>query len=280
MPKFKRNHYIPKVLLKNWIVNNEGRLGVHVFETAKYKSHFSTSNGRKPFSFAISNDLYIPKVNDIRYVGLEKYFSNLEDTFGRATKILLSNDNVPLFTSSNEISIFLRALLAFRHRTKHVIESNQIFLENNLNERNLILRGRAVDQKILLIENIVNAINHEAAEYNHIEFVISKPDSGCYILGDMPILTKVVDNFSFIPIAKRSLLAFRPSEVGSTYKRINGGIDLVNSINEAIAASAKKWIIAESTEQLAMYKDLVNTNPNTGSIFVHSQRPIIPFTIE
>lgn len=280
MPEFKLNHYIPRVLLKNWVVSQEGRLGVHTYDALEARSYFSTASGRKAFSFAISPDIYVPKIRDKRYVVIEKWFSNLEDTFGKAVRILLSDENIPLFKKTEDIVNLLYALLSLRHRTLHVLESNNRFLKHNKKESNLLSMGSKKDQRILVLENIVNAIKHEAAEYYNVEFVVAKSNCDSYILCDMPVLNKVVDGFSFLPISSRVLLAFRPSVTESTYKRINGGNDLVAAINESLAGCARRWIIANNLEQIELFKTHVNTNPDSGSIFIKAKHLIMPFSIE
>jgi hypothetical protein len=47
----KYNHYIPKCLLKRWVTKNNGHYGVNVLDLKTKTISFSTSTGKKAYSF-------------------------------------------------------------------------------------------------------------------------------------------------------------------------------------------------------------------------------------
>jgi hypothetical protein len=80
MPQLRNNHIIPKCLIKEWSIEGEIYRGVHVYEFAKDKIHFSSQQGTGGYSFAIEPNIYIAQKNESRIVVVEKWLSGVENT--------------------------------------------------------------------------------------------------------------------------------------------------------------------------------------------------------
>lgn len=268
MPEKKANHYFPKVLLRNWITLDEnGRRGVHVFDIRKNKEYFSTAEGRKAFSFAISDNIYVPKINQRRYLKLEDWFGTLETSISKMLKILSSEQNVPLFKNPQDLYNLKLALLSFKHRSKYVIESNTKFVQENPDYIEMVWGRTDRDIKILMLENVVNATIHDALEYDEIEIVVGRSKNKSLICSDLPFLEKVVDNFSFIPLSNKKFIGFRPTDKDSTYNRVDFDIGMIDALNNPIATNARHWIIADSRELIDEYKQDAISSIEKSSVY-------------
>jgi hypothetical protein len=84
--ELKKNHFIPKSVLKYWVDPKTPHRGVHVYDIVKKRIYVSTGTGSTPFSFAIGRDLYVHAATGTRAVGLEKWFSGLESSLGSLSR--------------------------------------------------------------------------------------------------------------------------------------------------------------------------------------------------
>jgi len=261
MPEKKNNHYIPRLILKNWITtNSDKRKGVHVLDTVKNKRYFSSSEGKRGFSFAIGNDLYVPKIEGKRRVELEDWFGGLEATLAKTIVKLRSDKKESLFNSEQEMTKFVLALFSFRHRTKYVIDKHRKYLDENPDKLKLI-SGRADDNKeLILLENIVNATKHDTIKLANFEIVVMKSKGTSLIMGDMPFLENVVNGFNFLPITNKIFIAFRSTSEKSFYNVEEPGDELIESLNFAIASNSRYWIVADNISQIAKYEQELKNN--------------------
>lgn len=275
MPQKKNNHYIPRLILKHWVTkNSEDRKGVYVLDTAKNKSYFSSSEGKRAFSFAIGNDLYVPKIEDERRVELEEWFGGLESTLAKTILKLNSTNQKPLFQSQDEMTKFVLALFSFKHRTKYVIEKHRKYLEENPDKLKLI-SGRTDDNKeLILLENIVNATTHDTIKLSNFEMVVMKSKGKSLIMGDMPFLENIVDGFNLLPITNRIFIGFRSIRESSFYNVQESSDKLVESLNYAIASNSKYWIVADNKIQIEKYGEELKTNMDKEPIYTQITFPM------
>src|SRR5262252_7030740 len=73
MAEYKKNHSVPRFMLEYWVDPSTPHRGIHVHEIATRRTYVSTEQSKKPFSFAITTDLYIHTTNGSRAVGLERW---------------------------------------------------------------------------------------------------------------------------------------------------------------------------------------------------------------
>tara|TARA_R110001583_G_scaffold1342_3_gene11037 strand:+ start:406 stop:1251 length:846 start_codon:yes stop_codon:yes gene_type:complete len=275
MPEKKNNHYIPKLILKHWVTkNSENRDGVYVLDAVKGKSYFSSSKGKRGFSFAIGNDLYVPKIEDKRRVELEDWFGGLETTLAQVISKLSLDETKPLFQSYDEMVKFVLALFSFKHRTKYVIDKHKKYLTENPDKLKLI-SGRTDDnEELILLENIVNATTHDAINLSNFEMRVMKSKGKSLIMGDMPFLENVVDGFNFLPLTNKIFIGFRSIREKSFYTILESGDDLVESLNFAIASNSKYWIVADNISQIRKYEKELEDNLDKEPIYTPITFPI------
>lgn len=275
MPEKKNNHYIPKLILKNWVTtNSEDRKGVYVFDTEKNRSYFSVSHGKKGFSFAIGNDLYVPRIDEKRRVELEDWFGGLENTLDKTISKLNSGKKESLFTSQYELNKFVLALFSFKYRTRYVIEKHRKFLDENPDKLKLI-SGRADDNKeLILLENIVNATTHDTIKLSNFEMIVMKSKNKSLIFGDMPFLGDAIDGFNFLPITNKIFIGFRSVSEESFYNILECDDELVESLNSAIASNSKYWIVADNISQIGKYEEELKNNIEKEPIYVPINFPM------
>src|SRR5438128_1743548 len=80
MADHKRNHFIPRFMLDYWSTKPVGRnyAGVWVYEFARKRKYFANGQGPSAYSFAVSEDLYVPRVTGERVTAQEHWHGSLE----------------------------------------------------------------------------------------------------------------------------------------------------------------------------------------------------------
>lgn len=275
MAEKKLNHYIPRLILKNWVTtNDENRKGVYVFDTKKNKSYFSEAEGKRAFSFAIGNDLYVPKINDERRLELEDWFGGLENTSANAIRKIASNENEPLFSNRDETVKFAMALMSFKYRTKFVIEKMSSYLEENPEYLKLIRSRLDNNKELIILEHIVNATTHATLELSHFEMIAWKSNNKSLIFGDVPFLDNVADGYSFMPITNKIFISLRSIMGESRYTILECEDEMIHSLNLAIASNSVNWIIADNISQIEEYEPELKNNIDRGFVYTPLKFPM------
>lgn len=257
---YKKNHTIPRTILKHWISSVDGREGVFVYEIEKDREYFSSAAGGKAFSFAISNYLYVPEIDSLRYPNLEKWKGNLEGTLSVFIEILKKQQRTDIAKNNDHLAQILMSILSLHATSKYDIESANKFLLKNPEYKKLISGRPARESEILVLENIINFIAEEVNSYNAIEFtVITSDQNNEFIYCDRPLIAKPFDGTSFIVLTKNILLAFSKSDDISTINYIDCKPDFANTINEVMAESSREWIIASNELVLNKYKAIIGS---------------------
>jgi hypothetical protein len=130
MAEYKRNHSIPRFMLEYWVDPSTTHKGIHVHEVATQRTYVSTGQGRKPFSFAITTDLYVlHATNGSRAVNLERWFSGLEDALAVFVRRVHARE--PIYMSGQECMKVLMAVLGLECRSPYNMRHIQAALESN-----------------------------------------------------------------------------------------------------------------------------------------------------
>lgn len=90
MSEFRRNHFVPRFILKNWVTQGHRYEGVYCFDIEEDRSYFASARGKSGLGFAAADDLYIPVVNGDRSTALEKWFSSFEGPLSHVTRQALT----------------------------------------------------------------------------------------------------------------------------------------------------------------------------------------------
>lgn len=256
MPKFKDNHTIPCCLIKEWAVEGPVYSGAHVYEYAKDRIHFSAGNGSSPYSFAIEPDIYVAKKDEERIVAVEKWLGGVENTFSIFLREIKKSHGSYLLRDKKSFDLVLLALFSLRHRSKHNLESIHSFLDKNPAYKEMIGSGNEDNPDIVVLENFIYCTIEEAMRFANCELIIAKHPEGNLILGDRPFLfNKDQDDYSFIPITPYHLVSIRKINEPSYYFINETALtdEMEHNFNQMIAANSRRWIVANSEDQLKKY---------------------------
>jgi hypothetical protein len=235
----KNNHYIPKCLLKRWVTNNGKYDGLNVLDLKTRTIYFSSSTGRKAYSFASYDNLYILTQNSVRQKNLENWFDGLENSLSLfIDKASLSETD--LFKNLGHINKLVMGLISFEYRSRYFLEQGIQYLEENPKIKNGF-NGKNSFQ--IILENVVNATTDKANLLFPIDLTVWKSNIPL-LLCDRPLMLDKVDGYSFFPLAPNMLLSFIKAQDKSTINYQNLDDKLAISFNNMIVENGRDWIVS------------------------------------
>ncbi|MDQ2752751.1 MAG: DUF4238 domain-containing protein [Bacteroidota bacterium] len=268
MAEYKENHIIPKCLLKQWVVKGDNYPGVHVFNVKKDKFQFSSSTKKGAFSFAAENYIYVPEIDKIRNPKVEKLFGQWETVLEKVIGKIKKNRKELFLDKRITFDIFFKALISLKYRTK--ASYNNIFkhLENGLIKWELLEKDETQNNKIIILESIINAIEEESLSFDNCEIYLWHSSKGELVTGDEPFIgldyvdfgNGVFDYapFGFIALTPHFLLQFEKRVSSRSifhFGELNN--NLIHSYNEMIAEQSHYWLVAKSQATLKRYTNLI-----------------------
>ncbi len=240
----KNNHYVPRCLIKRWITNNGKYNGVFFLDIKAKSIDFSGSIGKKAFSFASVDNLYILSYDNNRLLNLENWFDGLENSLSKfidkSTKFetdLFKNDY-------GQLNKLMMSLVSFEFRSRYFFEKSIEYLKGD-NEIKLDFNSK----NRTILENVVNGTTDYVNGQFPVELTIWNTDLPM-LLCDRPLLLDKIDGYSFFPLTPNTLLTFKKTSGISSicYQRLNN--ELVHKFNDLIIQNARDWIVANSKDQL------------------------------
>ncbi|MGE3682323.1 MAG: DUF4238 domain-containing protein [Bdellovibrionales bacterium] len=258
MPEYKKNHYIPKVLLKNWVVSGATYEGVHVFEIEPKKFSFSASRGGSGFSFAIINDLYVPILEGERIVDAEKWLSGLEGSIGKILPMLLASTDIR-YESHLEAVKFVMGLLSLQYRSEYILSRVRETVATDPDAQQFLglHSGRTVDQ--IVVENIVNSVDEFLREMAPVKMRIFQPTSGEFIVSDRPVLDEDYVGERIVVVAPKVAIALSKGTQPFEYQYVPINEDFTHQINDLVATQARSWIAGSSEMLVQKYSAVVES---------------------
>jgi hypothetical protein len=254
MPEKKNNHITPKCLIREWTVDERGFSGVHVYELESNKTSFSTSKGKRAFSFAIEPYFYVPAINEERIYKVENWLASIEGTLAEFIRKINEDIDGMLFNSKEEFTKLLLALFSLKNRTKYDINTIREFVHKNSAMKERIQMGDKRETEVAILENLINTTTEEAIEYGNCEITVCRIKEGNIILSDRPFLHKLLDGYSFVALSPYYFISIKKTLEDPMYfynDSIND--DLIHLYNKMTAENARYWILSKSKKQLEKY---------------------------
>lgn len=265
MSIYKQNHSVPKFMLEYWIDKSTVHKGVHVYEVKSQRSYVSTGQGKKPFSFAITNDLYVHSVNGIRAVGLEKWFSDQEGPLANLVRQVHNRQPIAECSDKSFTKIIM-AIIGLECRSSYNIRKIQELIEKNNFIRTKITASPTRSPEQLVLENIVHWVTDQLATVIPTEMLFFfAPEDHSWIIGDRPYFNHSDIEYRFVVLTKKVLLGYRRSN-DFIYQYIDAEKDFIEMVNQQITLNAREWLVAANPGQLNNYLGLFQSDNWKGGV--------------
>lgn len=241
----KNNHYVPKCLLKHWTSNQGKGNGVYVLNLQSKTIDFSSSEGKKAFSFASINHFYILSKENERLTNLEDWFGGLEDSLSIFIDKVMRKET-SLFKNMGQLNKLIMGLVSFNFRSRYFFERGIEFLDSNpeikagFNEKSSFQ---------IILENVINATIDYTNQLFSVEFIIWESENPLLIC-DSPLMFKFLDDYSFLPLTPNLILSYIKTSNEPTISYQKADERFVVSFNKMIIENARDWIVSTNRDVL------------------------------
>lgn len=259
MSNYKQNHSVPRFILEYWVDQSTLHKGVHVYEVKSQRSYISTGQGKKPFSFAITKDLYVHTANDIRAVGLEKWFSDQENSLASLVR-QVHNRQWLAECAPKDFTKIIMAIIGLECRSSYNIAKIQEVIEKDSFVRKTISASPTRPPEQLVLENIVHWVTEQLASAVPSEMVFYfAPDDLSLVIGDRPYFNYSDIKSRFVVLTNKVLLGYQRSNK-FRYKYIDAEKDFIEMVNQQVTLNAREWLVSDNPEVLKKYAALFQSD--------------------
>lgn len=256
--EYRNNHTIPRVILNHWATEIDSRTGVFVYDIIKDRDYFSSAIGKKAFSFAIEDSIYVPEIDSVRHPNLEKWKSGIEGSLSQFIEKIKNKERSSIVKDSAELNKILMGLFSLNYVSTHDLKLTHDFIDNNPDFRAKISGQPERETRLLVLENIVNVVSIETQGVLPVDFIVTTiTNDKEFIYCDRPFINNAFDGLSFIVLSNKIILAFKKSEDISTIDYIESKDNFVDVINDNLAMQSRNWIISASQRQLHSHKNII-----------------------
>lgn len=258
MAEYKKNHYIPKVILKNWVTQGPTYDGINAFDIETKKIIFSAAKGSSGFSFAIANDLYVPILDGERIVDAEKWLSGLEGAIGAILPNIISGKDIQYPNHMDAVK-FLMGLLSLQYRSEYDLSKFRDAVAGDAEVQKFLglHLDRTVDQ--VVVENIVNSVGETMRSITPTKMRIFQPSSGEFIITDRPVIPENYVGERIIVVAPKVAIALSKGVPPFGYQYVPIDESMVETINDLLATQARSWIAGGSQTIVQKYAAVVGS---------------------
>jgi hypothetical protein len=187
MTKYKRNHHIPAFMLDYWASQPENYRysGVWVYEIDSKRKYFANAQGRSAYTFAVTNDLYIPTVEGERATAMERWFSALEGTLADFASQAHKHQETLTLDKHEDIAKVLAALFALEYRSPSIIRQLQAAFAS----LDTVPQSNETLVHQLALENVINYANVCAAHFSLGTMLLLYCHKPSVLLSDRPAVS-------------------------------------------------------------------------------------------
>ncbi|MEM9454550.1 MAG: hypothetical protein AAGF11_10250 [Myxococcota bacterium] len=251
MTEYKKNHTLPKMMLKYWVDPGAPHESTHVYDIRKKKKFLSTGRGKTAFSFAIQNDLHIPRIEGNRATALEQWFSNLEGSLADFIR-QAHNMKVPFsFRTNTGFTKAIMGLVALEYRSRYNLDLIQKQLWNDSRLLSDLTSGDGTEPKRATLENLIHLVTERATAIRPTKFeFLHAPADISWITCDRPCLDLTWESApaKLVVLTNKTIAIYQQSSCAEDIIRHTTLEDhkAVEATNRDIALNARDWIVADS----------------------------------
>lgn len=256
----KRNHYVPQFILRGWVTRGLKYSGVWVYDIREERSFFSNATGAKAFSFAATDDLYVPKIDGKRSASMEKWFGGQESALSKVVREALQKRDILTDRATyDELAALTFALVGLEHRSRHEIEASTRAVRDDPDLRKIISSNPERDIHRLVLENIINDTTNTVQELGHVEITFFETENSL-ICSDRPAFLH--DEIGhFVVLTNHCFAVYHTSSAGLfRYRHEQARADFVESVDRALTFAARDWIVADSEQNLNRHIEVIKTS--------------------
>lgn len=241
----RRNHEVPKGLLKNWSGSEDGDEGLHYVDLSSGVLKFEKG---KEAAFAVTDHLYVPqRLNGERDDALEDWFSIDENglaLFARSA----ATGALESFTNQKMINQAIRACIALGSRSAYGMYMTMSVMEPTTGSHHEVA-----------VANILNSIAHKFKAFSTWKFLVLYGLPIPLLISERPFIDFTTRGFDMVamPLAPRALLlGTPPDQAGGSTMQLGVGPAgpqhhrVAEMYNRASVEMARQWMVGGTRSEL------------------------------
>jgi len=268
MPDYKRNHVIPRFQISYWISDPgpehwANRLGVPpykgvwAYDLRKKRASYAAPD----FNFAISSDVYVPRIDDERATSVEQWLSDLEGELASLCAQVHEQKDALAVQSHRAAVKALMAMFSLECRSSHNVAAIAAAIEGDPSLVEVVGGDPSQSAKQIALQNLINSVTERATAYGRLRLRFWYAADGGVLLCDRPTFSGP-GLPTFIVLTSRVIASVEegdPQEAfGYQYHEL--GRDFLTSLNKMCALQARAWIVADTEAGLKQYVEVVESD--------------------
>ena len=256
------NHFVPQMLLRHWLVEQDGFRGVHVHVVKEGVSRFERvgKRARKPYRFAAVPDLYVPVVEGERATSLEAGWLQGQERLLASVIGQAERRGRMTFQRARDVTVFKMALFCLEHRSPSEIHRLEAFLESHPDLRERVTANPERSTRQIVLENLIHIVTEMANRHPFLRVTFLHSTGPTFVIGDRPYF-RADDDGGFVVLTRKLAVNYLPSpDHQDEFNHRDIPPALVDHFNGLVARQAREWLVADSPERLQEYASVFSTD--------------------
>ncbi len=246
----RRNHYVPRFMIQYWEKLNGGVRGVFVHLLAEDRSCFERTTKRRPYPFAVAEDLYVPLIDGRRAISMEARWLNEQET---ALSELVRLAHQRSDRLARDIAGYTRismALFALEQRSRFNLEHLRRAVEDRPDLCGYISASPEREPHRLVLENLIHLAMEMHTRHWPLTLTFVHAGNANFILTDRPGVTDPGMAERVMVLTNKVAVVYRKALGQPSFEHIDATEEFVDTVKRMLAIKARDWIVADDLSLL------------------------------
>lgn len=247
---YRHNHYVPRFMIQYWEKPNRGVPGVFVHLLPEDRSAFQRTTRRRPYPFAIVEDLYVPLVDGRRATSMEARWLNNQETALSELVRLAHQRSDRLARNVAEYTKISMALFALEQRSRFNLEYLRRAVDDRREFREYISASPEREPHRLVLENLIHLVTEMHTRHWPLTLAFVHSGKASFILTDRPGFADQGMPERVMVLTNKVAVVYQRSISQPMFEHVDATREFVDTINRMLAIKARDWIVADDPSVL------------------------------
>lgn len=250
--------------------------GVWVYEIDSKRKYFANAQGRSAYTFAVTNDVYIPTVEGERATAMERWFSALEGTLADFASQAHKHQETLSLEKQEDVVKVLAALFALECRSPSIIRQFQATFAS----LDTLPQPVELLSHQFALENVINYASEYAARYSLGHMLLLYCEEPSVLLSDRPTVGDSELTHKFFVLTSKVIVALAEERQGNefAYAYVEQEQGMLDLLNKNIALQARVWIASTTESQLDQYIPVFDSDEWKEHRYSNKVKPVFQLT--
>lgn len=241
------------------------------YDLKRWRIYQASSQDKRPFNFAVWNNLYIVNLRDRRATDVETWFGDAEGALSKFVDGLDAEANRRM--TPEEAIPLLYGIVALNYRSGYLMSrmEQELRADPTIAERAGLSWSSDEEARRLIVQNCINVIRFHAESLMPPRFEIVRRFPVTLLLCDQPTRDgseHPTQGEVYLPLEPNTMLCVRRDRAPNVaiVEATPDAEALGNSFNSYVVDRARRWIVASSQEELVQIQRELTPERLAGNI--------------